>query len=60
LTLLFAGFRQVNPSLIAISLEKMSDSMGAAFGGIPGWPVLSQLTVTIDYQEGTVRFEHRK
>lgn len=57
-SLTFAGFRQENPSLIAISLEKMSDSMGVAFGGILGMPVLSQLAFTIDYQEGTVRFEH--
>ena len=59
-TLLFAGFRQESPSLYAISLEKLSDTMGIAFGGILGWPVLSQLSVTIDYREGTVHFEHKK
>jgi len=59
-TLLFAGFRQENPSLVAISLEKMSDSMGAAFGGVLGWPVLSQLVLTIDYRDGTLRFQYKK
>ena len=59
-TLLFAGFRQVSPSLYAISLEKLSDGMGVAFGGILGWPVLSQLSLTIDYREGTVHFEPKK
>jgi len=59
-TLAFGGFRQENPSLLAISLEKMSDSMGMAFGGILGMPVLGQLNVTIDYREGAVRLEHKK
>jgi hypothetical protein len=44
-SLVFAGFRQDSPSLIAISLEKMSDSMGVAFGGILGMPVLGQLVL---------------
>jgi hypothetical protein len=57
-SLVFAGFRQDNPSLVAISLESMSDSMGVAFGGILGMPVLRQLVLTIDYQEGIVRFQH--
>ena len=53
--LVFAGFRQSNASLIGISLEKMSDSLGAAFGGILGVPTLGQLRITIDYRTGTVR-----
>ena len=39
-SLVFAGFRQDNPSLVAIDLERMSDSFGVAFGGILGLPVL--------------------
>jgi tetratricopeptide (TPR) repeat protein len=58
-SLVFAGFRQDNPSLVAISLENMSDLMGVAFGGIIGMPVLRQMVLTIDYQEGIVRFQHR-
>ena len=58
--LVFAGFRQDNPTLIAISLEKMNDSMGVAFGGILGMPVLGKLKMTIDYREGAVRLEYVK
>jgi hypothetical protein len=60
ISLVFAGFRQDNPDLVAISLEKMSDSMGVGFGGILGMPVLGQLAVTIDYREGTLRLEYKK
>jgi tetratricopeptide (TPR) repeat protein len=59
-SLTFAGFRQDNPDLIAISLEKMSDSMGAGFGGILGMPVLGSLAVTIDYRSGTVKLDYKK
>lgn len=59
-SLVFAGFRHDNPDLIAISLEKMGDSMGAGFGGILGMPVLANLSVTIDYREGTVKMEYKK
>ena len=51
---------QDNPDLIAISLEKMGDSMGAGFGGILGLPILSSLSVTIDYRDGTVKLEYKK
>jgi tetratricopeptide (TPR) repeat protein len=59
-SLIFAGFRHENPGLIAISLEKMGDSMGVGFGGILGMPVLANLSVTIDYREGTVKMEYKK
>lgn len=60
ITLTFAGFRQENASLTAISLEKMSDSFGAGFAGILGMPVLGQLRLTIDYRDGIVRFERAR
>jgi len=59
-SLIFAGFRHANPGLIAISLEKMGDSMGIGFGGILGMPVLANLSVTIDYRDGTVKMEYKK
>jgi Flp pilus assembly protein TadD len=59
-SLAFAGFRQQDLSLDAISLEDLSDSMGAALGGILGLSSFGQLALTLDYREGTVRFEHRK
>jgi tetratricopeptide (TPR) repeat protein len=60
ISLSFAGFRQVNSDLIAINLEKMGDSMGVGFGGILGMPVLSNLAVTIDYRNGSVKLDYKK
>jgi Flp pilus assembly protein TadD/predicted aspartyl protease len=57
ITLVFGGFRQDNSDLIAISLEKPSDSIGIALMGVLGMPVLWQLRMTIDYRAGAVRFE---
>jgi len=59
ISLVFAGFRQDNPDLLSISLEKMSDSIGTRMGGILGMPVLGQLKMTIDYRNGTIRFDRR-
>lgn len=59
-SLSFAGYRQMNPDLVAISLERMSDSFGVAFGGILGMPVLMHLKMTVDYEQGTIRLESRK
>jgi tetratricopeptide (TPR) repeat protein len=55
-TLVFAGFRQDNPNLIAISLESPSDSMGIGITGVLGMPVLRQLKLAIDYRARAVRF----
>jgi tetratricopeptide (TPR) repeat protein len=60
ITLNFAGFRQDNPDLIAISLEKPSESMGVGITGVLGMPVLAQLKLTIDYRAGAVRLERPK
>ncbi len=59
-SLTFAGFRQENPNLVAISLEKMGDSMGVGFGGILGMPVLGNLAVTVDYRNGTIKLDYKK
>ncbi len=55
ITLTFAGFRQENPGLVTMSMEKLGDSMGAAVGGIIGMPVLWNLKLTIDYRAGAIR-----
>ena len=60
ISLVFAGFRQDNPNLIAISLERPSDAMGIGITGVLGMPVLSNLKLTIDYRAGAVRFERPK
>lgn len=60
ITLAFAGFRQENPDVIAISLERPSDALGIQIGGLIGMPVLGQLRLTLDYEAGAVRFERPK
>lgn len=56
-SLVFAGFRQDNSDLMAASLESVGDEAGVGIRGILGMPVLWQLKLTIDYRQGTVRFE---
>jgi hypothetical protein len=56
-SLLFAGFQQNNAAMYAFDFDKLNDSMGVGLAGILGYPVLSQLRVSIDYREGVVRFE---
>jgi tetratricopeptide (TPR) repeat protein len=56
-TLVFAGFRQQNPDLIAVDMHGLSDSAGAEIAGIIGMPVLWHMKLTIDYASGSVRFE---
>jgi tetratricopeptide (TPR) repeat protein len=60
LSLVFAGFRQDNSNLIAINFDKTNDSMGVGLAGILGMPVLRLLKLTIDYRNGTVRFDHER
>jgi len=59
-TLVFAGFKQENPDLLAMSLEKLSDSTGVAIAGVLGMPVLWHMKLTVDYRDGSVRFEYRR
>ena len=58
--LAFAGFRHDNPDLIAINLDKLSDSAGMGVAGILGMPVLGHFKLTIDYRNGTVKFDFKK
>jgi tetratricopeptide (TPR) repeat protein len=57
-SLVFAGFRQDNPELLAIDMTKTSDGLGVGLSGIVGMPVLGQLKMTVDYREGTVRLDY--
>lgn len=59
-TLVFAGFRQENSSVLAFDFDKISESHGFALSGILGYPIVSQLRVSIDYRDGNVRFERGK
>ena len=58
--LAFAGFRYDNRDLVAISFDKISESAGVGIAGILGMPVLSQGKLSIDYRNGTVRFDFNK
>lgn len=59
-SLVFAGFRQDNPELLAIDMTKTSDGLGVGLSGIVGMPVLAQLKMTVDYREGTVRLDYNR
>jgi tetratricopeptide (TPR) repeat protein len=59
-TLVFARFRQENHDLIAFDMSKISEDMGIRLSGVLGMPVLSQLKLTINYLEGTVRLDNIK
>ncbi len=55
----FGGFHQDNPAMYSVSLQGLSDSIGVALGGALGMPVLSYLTLTIDYRNGSVHFAQK-
>ncbi len=57
-TLVFAGFRQENSDLIAFDMTKIGDSVGVGLAGVLGMPILGQMKLTVDYREGTVRFDY--
>ena len=59
-SVVFAGFRYDNRDLVAISFDKISESAGVGIAGILGLPVLKLGKLTIDYRNGTVRFEYQK
>jgi len=58
-TLVFAGFRQENPDLVALDMSKISDDMGVRLSGVLGMPVLGQMKLTINYREGSVRLDYK-
>lgn len=58
--LTFAGMRQENPGLLAVSLRRMSDHTGIEESGILGMPVLRQLKVTIDYADAAVKLDYER
>jgi hypothetical protein len=59
-SLAFAGFRLDRPEVMAISLEKMSDSLGTGIAGAVNLPIQGDQTVTLDYRSGSIRIENKK
>ena len=56
----FANIQQDNLGTYSFDLDKTSDGSGIEIAGIIGMPALGQLSVTIDYRNGAVRFQYRK
>jgi tetratricopeptide (TPR) repeat protein len=59
-TLVFAGMRQDNDSVVTFDLEKLSNDMGFRVSGILGRSVLDLLSLTIDYPNGLIKCAYRQ
>lgn len=55
----FGHFVQDNFSMLAISMDKISDGEGIALNGILGFPLLSNFRMSIDYRDGLVNFDYK-
>ncbi len=60
LTLQFAGFRQMNQSLLAMDFNHISQASGVQVSGILGMTVLRWFTLHIDYRDGLVGFDYHE
>jgi tetratricopeptide (TPR) repeat protein len=54
----FGRFVQENFRIIAISMQKLSQSEGIGLTGILGFPLLSQFRLSVDYRDGLVNFDY--
>ncbi len=59
-SLVFAGFQQDNPDLLAFDMTNLGNAFGIRLSGVLGMPVLTQLKLTIDYRYGDIRLERVK
>ena len=58
-TVAFAGFASRQNLMLSFDFSRMNESTGTETSGILGMPMLEVFRFTIDYQNGTIRFEHR-
>ena len=58
-TLAFAGFASRQNLMLSFDFSRMNDETGTETSGLLGMPMLEVFRFTIDYQNGTIRFEHR-
>ena len=58
-TLTFAGFQTTQDLILSFDLSRVSDSTGTEVAGILGREILRTLRFTIDYQNGTIRFQYQ-
>ncbi len=56
--LTFAGIQQRNNDLISFDTSGLSRSAGVEVSGILGHTVLRELTVSIDYRDGLIKFDY--
>jgi predicted aspartyl protease len=56
ITFKFANMSQRVPNAVSISTAGMSKNMGTEVGGLIGITALGQLTISIDYRDGLVKF----
>ncbi len=55
----FGHFAQENTHIVAINMDKLSESEGIGLRGILGFPLLSQFRISIDYRDGLVYFDYK-
>jgi tetratricopeptide (TPR) repeat protein len=58
ITLTMGRFRQRHDYMYVISLKQLSHDMGFEISGMLGHPLLSQLSITLDYRDGFINFEY--
>jgi len=58
IVLTFAGIQQRNNDLISFDTSGLSRSAGMEVSGILGHSVLRELTISIDYRDGLVKFDY--
>ncbi|WP_031500370.1 aspartyl protease family protein [Bryobacter aggregatus] len=58
--LLFAGLKYPVGDMVSFDMDRLCSSMGVEISGVLGMPLLLQLTLTIDYRNGFMRFAHEK
>jgi hypothetical protein len=54
----FRHFTQDNDGMAAYNMKLMNRSQGVEVSGLPGWPILRQLIVTLNYRDGLIDFVH--
>jgi hypothetical protein len=54
----FAGIQQQNNDLVSFDTSGLSKGAGIEISGFLGSTVLRQLTISIDYRDGLIRFDY--
>jgi hypothetical protein len=58
IVLKFAGIQQQNNDLISFDASGLSRSAGVEVSGILGHTILRELTISIDYRDGLIKFDY--